>query len=120
MAPSLVESEHERLDLVSNTLQLGEFYSVKDILCLKAFLKCFAFASPQMASNGGDNAEEKNIGDAPRFAANESESCHSRYDSVEYVGTIRKGLREILPSLPDQMLLGILGAKIRPSFIKWD
>ena len=58
-------------------------------------------------------------GDTPHVAVDEGESHHSRDDSVEYVGTIRKGLRGILPSLLDQVLLGILGAKIQPSFVKW-
>ena len=73
-----------------------------------------------MASNGGDNAKERNVSDAPHITANEGESRYFRDDSMEYVGTIKKKLRGILPSLPDQMLLGIIRAKIWPSFINWD
>ncbi|GFZ05146.1 hypothetical protein Acr_17g0007180 [Actinidia rufa] len=75
-----------------------------------------------MASSGGGNAEEKNAGNADNVEANEGVSLHSRDYSVEYVGTIRKGLwRAILSSLPDEVLLRIIWAKICPSsFIKWD
>ncbi|GFY97708.1 sterile alpha motif (SAM) domain-containing protein [Actinidia rufa] len=66
-----------------------------------------------MASSEGDNAEEKKVSDAPHVRSDEGESCHSRDDSVKYVGTIRKGLRRgILSSLPGEMLLRITGAKI--------
>ncbi|GFS32901.1 hypothetical protein Acr_00g0025240 [Actinidia rufa] len=58
-APSLTEFEREMPNLVTKTFQPGEFYSIKDILCLKLILKCFSLTSPQMASNGGHNAEEK-------------------------------------------------------------
>ncbi|GFS38241.1 hypothetical protein Acr_00g0056420 [Actinidia rufa] len=86
------------------------------------FLKCFTISSTRMASSGGDNAEEKNVGDAPHVGANEDESCHSRDDSVEYVRTIRKRLRTgILSFLPNEMWLKITGAKIwPPSFVKLD
>ena len=74
-----------------------------------------------MASNGGDNTEEENARNVDHVAADDGESHlsqgdHSQDDSVEYVGTIRKIHREILPLLPDQMLLSMLRAKIRPSF----
>ena len=118
MVPSLTEAEKERLDLVAKILQLREFYSVKDILRSKAFLKCFSIASPQMASSEEDNAEEKNAGDAPHVGADEGESRHSRDDSLEYVGAIRKGLkRGILSSLPNE---DNWGQNLAPSFIKWD
>ena len=68
-----------------------------------------------MMSSEGDEAEEKNTGNAPHVGVEEGESRHSLDDSVEYVGTIRKGLRRgILSSLLNEMLIrrGIL------SFIK--
>ena len=74
-----------------------------------------------MAYSGGDNIEEKNVVKMPHVGANKGEVRHFRDDSVEYVGTIRKGLRRgILSSLLDEMLLRITGGKIRPlSYIKW-
>ena len=68
-------------------------------------------------SSGEDNAEKKSIGDVDHVATDDGESHlslgdHSGDDSVEYVGTIRKRQREILPLLPNQMLLSMLEAKI--------
>ena len=84
-SPSLTETKHERLDLISNTLQPGELYSIKDILRSKVFIKCFALASQPIASSGGDNVEERNDGGAPHVAIDEGESRHSQDDLVEYV-----------------------------------
>ena len=67
-----------------------------------------------MVSNGRDNVEEKPAGDAAHIVADEGESHlsrddpprgdHSRDNSVEYIGTIKKRMREILPPFPDQTL----------------
>ena len=77
-----------------------------------------------MASSGGDNAnEKKNASDAPHVRDDEGESRQFLGDSsMEYVGTIRKGIRKGVPfSLPDEMLIRITRGKIWPiSFIKWD
>ena len=53
-----------------------------------------------MASSGGDNAEDKNVGDTAHAAVDKGESHHSRGDPsrgnysrndlVEYIGTIKK------------------------------
>ncbi|GFY97471.1 hypothetical protein Acr_12g0000120 [Actinidia rufa] len=72
-----------KLDLISNTLQPREFYSVKNILRSKAFLRCFAITSQAMASNGGDNAEEKNVGDVPHITADKGESRRFQDDLTE-------------------------------------
>ncbi|GFZ03469.1 hypothetical protein Acr_16g0000930 [Actinidia rufa] len=74
-APSLTEAKKEGLDLVTKTLELREFYSVKNILRSKVFLKCFVLAPQQMASSGGDNVEEKNTSDAPHVTADEARSA---------------------------------------------
>ncbi|GFY91037.1 hypothetical protein Acr_07g0012330 [Actinidia rufa] len=86
-------------------LAFYNFYAIKDISRSKAFLRSFALDSGHMASSKGDNAKVQNIGDMSHVAANE--------------GTIRKGLGGILPPLPDQVLLSILGATIPdvPAFV---
>ena len=60
-----------------------------------------------MVSSGGDNAEDKSAGDAAHVVGDEGKSHHSKDDSsqgeysqddsVEYIKTIRKGMRKILP-----------------------
>ncbi|GFS46039.1 hypothetical protein Acr_00g0099780 [Actinidia rufa] len=62
--PSSTKSEQDRFDLISGTLQQGQFYMVKDIIRSKAFLKSFTLDSKHMASSEGDNAKEKNIGNS--------------------------------------------------------
>ena len=61
VSPVLIENEQERFDLISSTLEQGQFYTVKDILRSKSFLQTFAPNSEKMVSNGGDNAEEKSM-----------------------------------------------------------
>ncbi|GFS37381.1 hypothetical protein Acr_00g0051650 [Actinidia rufa] len=75
-----------------------------------------------MASNGGNNAEDKPMGGATPVAGDEDEFHHSRGDrfrddSVEYIGTIKKEMRRVLPHLPDLTLLRLLGRKIRHLFL---
>ena len=75
-----------------------------------------------MASSGGYNAEEKFTGDVVHVAIDEGKSLlsggdlsrgdHSRDDSVDYLGIIRKRMRDIL--------LPLLGGKIRPSLLNWE
>ena len=122
--PALTESEQDRFDHISGNLKRGQFYTVKDIIRSKVFLRSFALESGNMTSSGGHNTEEKNASEEAHFVADEGEPHHSqcdppRDDSVEYVGTIRKRQRKILPFLPDQVLLLILGAKIWPSYLYW-
>ncbi|GFZ04992.1 hypothetical protein Acr_17g0005640 [Actinidia rufa] len=42
-----------------STPEQGQFYSIKEILSSRSFLRSFALDSRQMMSNGGDNAEDK-------------------------------------------------------------
>ena len=76
-----------------------------------------------MSSSGEDNVEdrvEKSVGTVA-FMGDESESRHTRDkhpqsksprdESIEYIGTIRKEMRRILPRLPDLTLLRWLGGK---------
>ena len=75
-----------------------------------------------MASNDGDNAKDKPIGGATPIVGDQCESHHSRDEHpqgdhsldglVEYIGTIRKEMIKVLPRLPDQTLLRLLGEKV--------
>ncbi|GFZ15805.1 hypothetical protein Acr_25g0002140 [Actinidia rufa] len=77
--------------------------------------------------NGKDNAENKSAGDAAQVIGDEGESYHSRDEhprgdhsrdgSVEYTGTIRKGMMKILPHLPYITLLRLLGES--PTACPW-
>ncbi|GFS32605.1 hypothetical protein Acr_00g0023450 [Actinidia rufa] len=63
---------------ISSNLEKEQFYVVKDIVRSKAFLRNFAIDSGNMASNGGDNAKEKNVGNVVHIATDEVESRLSR------------------------------------------
>ncbi|GFS36381.1 hypothetical protein Acr_00g0045660 [Actinidia rufa] len=80
-----------------------------------------------MASSGGDNVKGKFIdgaatsGDEGKSLYSRDELCpgnHTRDHSVEYIGTVRS--KRLLSRLPDQILLSILGPKVRPSFLNWE
>ncbi|GFY95655.1 hypothetical protein Acr_10g0010400 [Actinidia rufa] len=93
----------------------------------KSFLKSFALDSGQMASSGDDNTKDKLTGSAAHVTSNEGESHHSRDDppqgdhsrdgSVEYIRTIKKEMRKVLPCLPDLTLLRLIGGKVRTPFL---
>ena len=65
-----------------------------------------------MASSGKDGGDDVPIGEVALVAGDEGESHHSREGLVEYIGTIRKEMRRILPCLPDLTMLRLLGGKI--------
>ena len=73
----MTKFEQKRFDLISGNLQQGQFYAVKDIARSKAFLRSFALDSEHKASSKGDNAKEKNTGDASHVTTDEGESHHS-------------------------------------------
>ena len=83
-----------------------------------------------MVSSGGDKAEDKLAGNAAHVVGTEGESHHSRDDpprgdhsrddSVEYIGTIRKGMKKVLPYIPDVTLLRLLGEKSDYPSLVWD
>ncbi|GFY95041.1 hypothetical protein Acr_10g0004260 [Actinidia rufa] len=73
-----------------------------------------------MASSGGNNANDKPTGSATSIPGEESESHHSRDDSIEYLRTIKKRQRKVFSRLPDQILLSLLRDKIKPSFLSWE
>ena len=83
MSPVLTEHKQERFDQIYDTLDQGQFYSVRDILHSKSFLRSSALDSRKMVSNGRDNSEEKSVGDAAHIVADEGESYLSQGDPPE-------------------------------------
>ncbi|GFY96879.1 hypothetical protein Acr_11g0011850 [Actinidia rufa] len=75
--------EQERFDQISNTLEQGQFYPIKDILHSKSFLRSFALDFKKMGSNCRDNAEEKPTCHVVHVAADEGESSLFRGDPPE-------------------------------------
>ncbi|GFZ14487.1 hypothetical protein Acr_24g0006770 [Actinidia rufa] len=80
--------------------------------------KKFSNLSPSLGgseSSGGDNAEDKLIGNVAPVMGDEGESHHSqddprrgvnsRDDSIEYIGIIRRRERKVLPRHLDQIFL---------------
>ncbi|PSS08094.1 UBX domain-containing protein [Actinidia chinensis var. chinensis] len=104
--PILTDLEDWRSRRVFRKLRLRGFFKVSVVLNSKTFERCFALNRERMVSSGGDNAEDK--------------SADGIDDVAEYIGTIRRRERRVLPRLLDQVLLSILGAKIHPSFLYWE
>ena len=85
------------------------------VLGSKAFQNCFALDRERMSSNDRDNVEDESLDGVATTAGDEGESYHSRDkhprsesprdESVEYIGTIKKEMRNILHRLPDLTLL---------------
>ncbi|GFZ02251.1 hypothetical protein Acr_15g0008590 [Actinidia rufa] len=78
--PVLTEVEQEGFDQISGKLEQGQHYPIKDVFFSKSFLYSFGLKSRKMASSGGDNAEEKSVGDTAHVAAEEGESRLSQGD----------------------------------------
>ncbi|GFS32960.1 hypothetical protein Acr_00g0025590 [Actinidia rufa] len=108
----------------------GDFFTIKEVLDTKSFLRSFRLAFKLMASSGRDSAEDIQVGDAVPVTGDEGESHYfrdnprrgdnSRDDSVEYLEIIWKRHRRVLSRLLDRILLTLLGAKIQPSFLSWE
>ena len=68
-----------------------------------------------MSSSGGDN--DKSGDCVVAISSDEGESPHPRSESpkesIEYIGTIGKEMRKVLPCLPNLTLLRWLGRKVR-------
>ncbi|GFS44401.1 hypothetical protein Acr_00g0090120 [Actinidia rufa] len=76
----LIETKQERFDQISGTLEQGQLYPIKDVLCSKSSLQSFALDFGRMVSSGVDNVEEKPMGNTAHIAANEGESHLSQGD----------------------------------------
>ena len=95
---------------------------VSVVMSSKAFKKSIALNSQGMSSSGGDNIEDKSVNGATAIAGDKGESYHtqdeprrgdhSRDGSVEYIGTIKKQMRRVLPRLPDLTFLRLLGERV--------
>ncbi|GFS31863.1 hypothetical protein Acr_00g0019600 [Actinidia rufa] len=117
----LFEGELERFGEVASLVEEKGFYSVPVLLESKSFRRSFGLPKPMASRTVGD--------DAPTSPGDMGEFRHSRdelsrggpfQDSlIEFIGTIR-GTDRILSHLPDQMLLSILGAKIRSTLGAWE
>ena len=73
-----------------------------------------------MSSNGEDNKSEDgaaassgNVGESRPFLDEHLGRDSPRSESVEYIRTIRKEIRRILPHIPDLTLLRWSGGKVR-------
>ena len=76
----------------------------------------------------GNTGKDRPADGASASLGDAGESCHSRDEqplgglsrsSIKYTGIIKRTYR-ILSCLPDQVLLSILGAKVRPSLGAWE
>ncbi|GFY97517.1 hypothetical protein Acr_12g0000580 [Actinidia rufa] len=87
-----------------DTLDMEGLYSVPALLESKSFHK--SFGPPKfMVSDDGGNGEDRLAGFAFASSGDVGESFHSREESLEYLGTIRREIRRILPHTPDLTLL---------------
>ena len=115
-------TEKERLQAILDTISGGNSFTIKEVFESKFFRKCFKVASQFMASNEGNKGDNPLTGSAAPIAGDEGESLHSldeprlgdpsQDDSVEYIGTIKKEMRRILPHVPDLTLLRWSGGKV--------
>ena len=118
----LSTTEHERLIGILDSPVGEDFFTIKEVLESKFFHRCFRPIPISMASNSGDNGEDIPSSGAASVTDNEGQSYHfrdeprrddqSRDGSVEYIGTIRKEMRKVLPRLPNLTLLRLLGEKV--------
>ncbi|GFZ14550.1 hypothetical protein Acr_24g0007400 [Actinidia rufa] len=82
-----------------------------------------------MVSNKGNKGDNPPTGNAAPVSGDDVEFHHSRGKSrpsdysqdslIEYLGTIKKRMRKILPHFPDQTLLRLIRGKVKslvPSF----
>ena len=121
--PILTYTEDRRTRRVFEKLGPGGYFKVLVVLDSKAFKKYFALDCAEMSSSGRDNAKVKSVDGVAISTGNKGESRHSpnehlrsespQDESVEYIGTIRKEIRRILPCLPDLTLLRLLGGKVQ-------
>ncbi|GFS34121.1 hypothetical protein Acr_00g0032370 [Actinidia rufa] len=126
----LSTTEQERLDGILDSVLGENFFTIKEVLKSKFFRRYFKLNSKSMASSGGDNGKDIQIGGMALVVGDKGESHHSRDESyrddhsqdgsIEYIGTIRKEMRKVLPRLPDLTLLGILGEKSDHSSLVWN
>ena len=108
----MTDLEKRRSKKVFKKIVPGGFFLVQVVLGSKAFCKCLALNRIKMLSSCGDNVKDKVVDGVTLVVGDEGESRHSQYDLVEYLGTIRKIMRKILPPLPDMTFLRLLGGKV--------
>ncbi|GFZ18283.1 hypothetical protein Acr_27g0000220 [Actinidia rufa] len=119
--------EYERLQAILDSILGGNPFIIKEFFDSKFFFKCFKVATQFMAFGERNKEDNPPISRAASIAGNEGESHHSRDEpcrcnhsrdnSIEYLGTIRKRMRQILP--PDLSLLRLLRGKSNQSSLIW-
>ena len=67
---------------------------------------------PRVSSTLGEAGESRSRGEY-------LQGGHPREDSIEYLGTVRKELRRIVPHIPDLTLLRWSGGKIRDPILEF-
>ena len=129
--PILSMTEHQKLTEILESLAGGDFFTIKEVLKSKFFHKCFRPVPISVASSSGDNSEDIPSSDVALVAGDEGQSHHFRDEShrgdhsrdglIEYIGTIRKKIKKVLPRLRNLILLRLLGVKVRPllSDLEW-
>ena len=119
--PILTDTEEKRSQKVFKKIGPGGYFEVPIILDFKTFHQFFARGHVEMSSNDGDN--DKCRDGAIAASGDEGESRHSRDvhpwrespqdDSIEYMGTIEKEMRRVLPHLPNLTILMWLGKRVQ-------
>ncbi|GFY85350.1 hypothetical protein Acr_04g0000880 [Actinidia rufa] len=108
--------------------KIGGYFNVLVVLGSRAFQRRFTLDRAEMSSSGGDNAEDRPImetgtvgdeGESRHLRDELRPGDHTRDDSVEYIGTIKRSVR-LLFRLPDQVFLSIFGVKVQPFFLNWE
>ena len=115
--PILINTEDRRISRVFKKLGPIGYLKILVVIGSREFQKCFALDSQGMASSGRDITEDKFVDGmvvvvvVVVVVGDEGESRHSRDENprsessrdktIEYIGTIRKEMKRILPCLPD-------------------
>ncbi|GFS33944.1 hypothetical protein Acr_00g0031400 [Actinidia rufa] len=104
--PILTETEQGRFDQISSTLEQGQFYSIKDVLRSKSFLRSFTLNSRKMEYSGGDNVEEKTEGNAAHVAADKAMTKKMDMKKLAHMATGRGEPKGATPTGPKGIAIG--------------
>ena len=97
------------------------------LLKSKSFRRVFGSPGPMAFGTKGNephgHGTSTSSGEAgesrPSHGEHIQQDSHSRDESIEYLGTLRKELKRILPHIPDLTLLRWSGEKVRDPFSKF-
>ena len=110
------DTEEERTRKVFKKIGPRGYFNVPNVLDSRTFLRFFTPSRGKMSSSGEDKdiygdgvvAALGNEGECRRPRDELPRSENLRDESVEYIGTIKKEWRRILPRLPDLTMLMLL------------